>query len=282
MALACQDMFRRGLLALTILVAAPAAAQQAPVPIVEPGTGWEAEYSVWTGGFEALRVQLDLRTEGSGYRASMRVRTNGAIGSVAPWRAESIAEGLLTRGGRLRSDRYSNTSTWRGEESFTALDWQADGTAQIDFTPARDLPEDISPATAQGTADPLTAVLGGLDRVARQQALCPDNLAVFDGRRRFDVRLGTAPAREVPASKLALYSGPARVCRLGVTPLAGAWRWRNSGAIVPAGRPVSAADKPFTMYFAKPADDLPIVPVRVEGSTIYGNIVGHLVSLRRR
>lgn len=281
MPLACQAMFMRLAVLCMGLLALPATAQEKPVPLLQPGSGWSASYDVWTGGFRALAVDLTLRTTAGGYTADMKVRTDGFIGNVAPWHAEAVATGTLSGSGRPSSDRYSNTSTWAGKKSVTALDWQGDGSATITFQPQRDLPEDISPADGKDASDPLTAVLGGLDRVARRTALCPDPLRIFDGRRRFDVRMAPASPRSVPASDKALYAGPARVCRLGVTPLAGAWRWRSSGALVPPGGSLSDTPDAFLLYFAQPSPDLPTVPVRVEGNTSYGPIVAYLTALKK-
>jgi hypothetical protein len=80
-------------------------------------------------------------------------------------------------------------------------------------------------------------------------------VAVFDGRRRYDLRLEELPSAAVPRSRGALYAGEARRCRATVEARAGSWRDDPRDH-----------DSPTTLEFwiASPAERVPPVPVYLE------------------
>ena len=80
---------------------------------------------------------------------------------------------------------------------------------------------ELTDAHRQGILDPLTALLipaaGGDDGLT--EAACQRTLPVFDGRRRFDLKLAFKRMDKVKADKG--YAGPAVVCAVTFQPIAG-------------------------------------------------------------
>src|SRR3546814_9384167 len=66
---------------------------------------------------------------------------------------------------------------------------------------------------AQGTLDPLSAVVALVNQVIRNGA-CAGRVAVFDGTRRFDLEASPAGTSEVTKIGASLYQGPATECAI--------------------------------------------------------------------
>ena len=125
-------------------------------------------------------------------------------------------------------------------------------------TPAPEKERDVVPdALQQATVDPLTASLLTVGTECR--GLVP----VFDGRRRYDLRLEELPPATVPWSRGALYAGSARRCRAIVEARAGFWRDDPRDSETPTT---------LDYWIASPGERLPPVPVYLELSGARGTL----------
>jgi hypothetical protein len=116
----------------------------------------------------------------------------------------------------------------------------------------------------QRTVDPLTATLSALT------LHCRGTVPVFDGRRRYDIRLTDLGDTDVPPSGSPLYSGRARRCRSEIIPLAGFWRVEPNQDERPTR---------LDYWIAAPKAGLPPVPVYLELSAPRGTLSIHLTAL---
>lgn len=139
---------------------------------------------------------------------------------------------------RIFTDREGSAST-QGAVTFDRLqpayfaaamssEDQPGVTMTFDGDAVKDVKADIAPspdrvplsaASRKGVVDPLSAVLIPTFNEGLTPDICDRTLAIFDGRRRYDLALSFKRMDKVEAPRG--YFGPAVVCKVGFTPIAG-------------------------------------------------------------
>jgi hypothetical protein len=224
----------------------------------------ELRYDVRYGPFRVLSMDLTSEITGDRYRAMSTLRTTGVIGRLFPWRSQSESRGRRD-GLTLRPTWHWAEGTYRGEHRTIEIDYGPDGgvRARVIPLPEQDGRDVVPEALQQATVDPLTASM----LAARTE--CRGTLPVFDGRRRYDLRLEERASSTVPASRGAVYTGAAKRCRATVEARAGFWR-----------DDPRESEKPTTLDFwiASPGERVPPVPVYLELSGARGTLGAVLVA----
>ena len=207
------------------------------------------DYDVRFGPLRLLTMSLATQATGDRYSARMVLETQGLIGRLFPWRAESETRGRR-EGGLLRPEHHRADGTYRATRRVVEIDYAPDGSvrSRVEPPPEHDSRTAVPDALQQATIDPITASLRAV------AAGCRGTLPVFDGRRRYDMHLTELGAGEVP-SRRGVYRGPARHCRATIEPHAGFWRSAPQESETPAR---------LDFWIASPAPELPPAPVYLE------------------
>jgi hypothetical protein len=225
----------------------------------------ELEYDVRYGPLSVLSMELTSAVGADHYRATSTLETEGLIGKLFPWRSSAESRGRRN-GGVLRPEWHRSDGRYRNERRTVAIDYPDDGPMRVVVTPGPEKQRDVVPdELQQATVDPLTASLMTVD------AECRGLVPVFDGRRRYDLRLQELPAATVPGLRGGLYEGTARRCRATVEARAGFWR-----------DDPRKSDTPTTLEFwiASPGESLPPIPVYLELSGARGTFAIVLTKAR--
>ena len=149
----------------------------------------------------------------------------------------------------------------------TRIDYAADGAVTAEATPPSAGPvTPVSPAQMRGTVDQLTAYLE-LARHLATRGSCALALAVFDGRRRYDLSFTDVAPEALPD-----FTGPLQVCEM----------WRRRVAGFPIDRGGDQRTDEGKLWFARliPADFM--IPVRMEFGSEFGAVTANLTELRGR
>jgi hypothetical protein len=129
--------------------------------------------------------------------------------------------------------------------------------------------KDRVPVTAdhrQNITDPLTALLipASADGDGISKAACDRTLPIFDGRRRYDLKLAFKRIDRVKADKG--YAGPAVVCAVTFQPIAGHRASSPTIKFLGDGREIE-------MAFAPVAGTALLAPFRIAITNMLGNII---------
>ncbi|MDH3791872.1 MAG: DUF3108 domain-containing protein, partial [Rhodospirillales bacterium] len=100
---------------------------------------------------------------------------------------------------------------------------------------------------------------------------CKGEVAVFDGRRRYDVITHDLGETILEASDVAPYGGPAVRCGVTFRPIAGFWR---------SARAKRSDDAQVEVFLAPMTPSTPPVPVRIHAKSAFGALRIHLVAAR--
>ena len=248
-----------GLLCGSLL--APVTARAEPV---------SATYEVYFGGFHVLKAEALWVHGGSDYRLVAEAEAQGFVGWLNPWKGTTESSGRIA-GGKVIPQHHENwgSATDEGEERIVALSYDKAGDITESLVQPEQDWEDRHPLPAdagRGTLDPLS-VIAGLSELLQKGGRCEGSFAVFDGRKRYDLTVSDAGERELEATDYSIYAGPAHGCRLDYEMLGGHRIERNKYVETARER---------TVWVARPAENAPLIPVRLEIETAYGTLMGHL------
>lgn len=159
-------------------------------------------YTMHFGGFHVADLRFDGQTAADGYEAGVSIKTTGLTDLIVRYDGSAEARGVVDDDA-LSSTRYRYRYTSRNGERSVRVVYDpvtATATDVVSRKRGRDDEIEVPRDLWQGVVDPLSAVLLLRDHVrARLTGGPPDlEIAVFDGRRRYDLiaRVAGAHSRE--------------------------------------------------------------------------------------
>jgi len=227
----------------------------------------EARYKVSVAGIAVGKSEINVAITGSDYAVSANGRASGML------RVLVSGEGTLATRGTIVDGRLVPTS-------FTSSTAQEDEKAEVKMTLDGGAVKDLSAETTssasdrialteehrKGIVDPMTALLvtvGGSGDVLAPEA-CRRTLPIFDGRRRYDLKLAFKRIDTVKADKG--YRGPAVVCGVTFQAIAG---HRASSPLVK----YLADGRDIELVLAPIAGTRTLAPFRLSIASMLGNMV---------
>ena len=253
--------YRAALLALfAVALCAPRAHAAAPDPIF-------LRFEVSLGaGLHVLSLRVDVEQSAEAYSIAAEAETRNLADVFVELRSRLQVHGRVVAGALLPTAMRAETHR-RGADFYTRIDYGADGNVTAEASPPPARP--ITPVTAaqmRGTVDQLTASLA-LARALARRGSCALVLAVFDGRRRYDLSFADAPAEALPG-----FAGINQVCHMSRRRIAG----------FPADRGGNEATDHGKLWFARLVPGDLMIPVRMEFVSEFGTFTAELAELRGR
>jgi hypothetical protein len=225
-----------------------------------------AQYSIIMTGVTIGQVTWTVDIGTAAYTTTASGKASGALSMLVRGDGAVAAEGRVENW-HLRPAQFRSRITDEDGVTDLTIDF-ADGMASITATPPLPpTPErlPVTQADRRGVADPLSAVL--ITAKPGESFFSADNcdhlLAIFDGRRRYDLALSYGRI-----DKLALagsYAGPVLVCGVVLRPIAG---YRPDSPLVKyvAGR------RDMELWFAPIPGTALMAPIRVAMPTLIGTL----------
>lgn len=251
------------------LLAASAQAQQSDLP-----SAIELDYQIWTGGLQAVSLETRLVRGLKDYQVDVAARTEGMIGRLFPFKmtARTSGERDAEAAGGLQPQRYGVRSKWRDQDRRVHIRYGKQGQPLIKVDPpaAEDDRDEVPPEQIIGALDPMSAVVSLMEQVTAS-GRCEGEVAIFDGRRRYDMVVRHIGAAVLEPNDYSPYAGPATECRAGLRPVSGFWR-------DPKKRESSYNE--VKVYIAPVFEGLPAVPVRLEAKREFIGVRIHMTDAR--
>ena len=232
-----------------------------------------ARYDIYVGGLKAFELEAGLSLTEVGYTMQITGRTHGMAEWLLGFRSRVHAEGEASPSG-IRPQRYRNDALFRGKPRAITLDFPPGQPMVVSVTPPpeEDDRDPVTPAQRATAVDPLTAMVTALRHVA-SRGLCQQDIAVFDGRRRFDAVFQPGSVTTLGATRLGIFQGDATHCILTMRQIAGYTRRAHEF------NRAEDREQPIDIWLAPVAAGLPAIPVRVEVVLTLGSIVAHLTKI---
>lgn len=223
-------------------------------------------YEAYAGGLHVMTLGVSIEEHSGDYRIATDLRTRGLADFFIGMQIHSQATGGI-RHGDLLPFRYLNRGKFGRRERTLTLEPRPDGGFFVEASPARAEEErmPIPAASLPGALDPLTAILRA-SRTITDTGSCRQRVAVFDGRRRYDLVFTDEGDRQLTPTRYSVFSGPARLCRLRQD--------RIGGFLTDAGE--KEIGRESVLWIASPLARAPPVPVLLELDTSWGWLTIHL------
>ncbi len=258
------------------LLAAMSAAIVAPGASARTDEALTVRYDVYLGGIHGLDAEFTLRRSAGRYAFESVSKTHGFWSYLFRWESRSMGEGRI-EGDRLVPALHRARSVGGGEPRGLDILYDADGNvASVEIEPKSEETDrvPVPPDMIRGAMDATTGLIQALGAMPPGGA-CGGTIPVYDGRRRFDVRLTPEGTTNLAPNTYSSFSGPASVCRLTFRNIAGGRTpertmfWRRVDAEGNAGFP--------TLVFLAPvAPGGEMMPVRVEVDSPFGWAIVHI------
>ncbi len=189
----------------------------------------EARYTISFARLEVGDISATVVVGDSDYAISARGRAGGIMKALIDGEGSFAARGSLKEGHPLATTFTSKivSDVETSEVTMVLDDGRVKELTAIPPPNTNSVP--VTETNRQGIVDPLTAMLfsTAVGGESLSQAACRQTLPIFDGRQRFDLKLGFKRMDKVTAEKG--YSGPVVVCSVIYEPIAG---HRSSAALV--------------------------------------------------
>ncbi len=225
----------------------------------------EARYTISFAGIPIGKGQWSAEIGNDAYVMSAGGGASGLITALLDGEGTITARGAM-RNGQLAPASFTSSIARDGEKN--ELQMTLDGGRVKDVVPAS-APEEkdrvpVTDAHRAGILDPLSAIVipAGAEGLAPQA--CQRTLPIFDGRRRFDLKLSFKRMDKVKADKG--YAGPAVVCAVVFQPIAG---HRASSALAK----YLSEGREIEMWLAPIAGTRVLAPFRLSVASLIGNMV---------
>jgi hypothetical protein len=229
----------------------------------------EARYEVTLAGLPIGTGSWVVDIGDNRYLAAASGATTGLMKVFTGGQGTSAARGTLNGNGVPLTSIYAATISTRSKSDEVRLTINHGDVKDTRLDPPRDKDPErlpITPAHEHGILDPMTASLLRAPPAGDIMApeTCQRTLAIFDGRLRYDLKLGYKRIEQVKADKG--YAGPALVCSVYFTPIAGYIPSRYAIKYI-------AKLKDMEVWFAPIAGTRVLVPFRAEGPSPIGPVV---------
>jgi hypothetical protein len=216
----------------------------------------DLSYDLSLGGLTVMSFELDARESGDRYALDFSGRTRGMLSLLGSGYVVSSSQGRVLPDGTPEPDVFVSHSDGNEGERRTQIRYGATGpvTWTAEPKPGSDGEEltPIPPDSIPGSRDILTALFDFAGALGRGES-CQRQMAIFDGRRRFDLKFTDRGLETVTPEGAGFYAGPARHCHLDLA--------RIGGYSTDPSKYLSGNDAEF--WLASVLPDEPPVPVEI-------------------
>jgi Protein of unknown function (DUF3108) len=217
-------------------------------------------------GLHFLTLTATVNQSSEAYSISAEAETRGIVDLFLDLHSRLEVRGRISAG-VLRPEAMRADTHRRGVHLHTRIDYGPNGTVTAEATPPTTPPvTPAAPAQMRGTVDQLTAYLM-LARSLARAGTCALALAVFDGRRRYDLTFTDAEPEALPDS-----DAHSQVCSMSRRRIAG----------FPADRGGDETTDQGKLWFARLLPGDVMIPVRMQFASEFGTFAAELAELRGR
>jgi hypothetical protein len=229
-------------------------------------------YEIRMGGLLLASIDLKAIMESGHYVVTSLIATKGLADFFASSNVQALATGDVN-GHSVVPRTYNSDIEGGNKHQLVGLLFGDKGPTSIDAAPPYDARFPVSDEQKLSSVDPVSSLLYvALGQSATQQAPCGVSVPVFDGRRRYDLKLSFDKNDDVSTGRKGPYNGPALHCIA---------RYQRVAGFKPPkhGHKVSEIP-PIDVWLAPLSDGSFLVPVRMQLDSEFGGIVAKAVRLK--
>lgn len=253
-------------------------AQQDKYP-TKKGFAIKADYAVYASGFRALAATAHIQEEQLNYATYVTIKTDGLLGTLAPWRGVLTSTGRFDEISGVRMPTlHSFDNIWRGKNN--RVEQHYDNAGRLIETRVKEdgRPDEIKtpdPTLVDGTTDILSAALEA-SRIIQKSGSCNSSQPVYDGKRRFNLVFKEQSRETIKTSKYTSFDGEAIKCVVEIEPDGGKWRDKPRGWMSIQEQSKKKGTPPLVWFGRVTQNSAVYLPVRLQVKTNYGTLILHM------
>ena len=162
-----------------------------------------AQYRLYVGGIPVARAKLGVSASSARYIAHSEVITSGPIGWLIKSTITSAIIGRVGSSGQLLPSVYESRTNNEEKDQTLRMVYQNDRPQEVQSDPPMTRAAfELNPKGQDKTLDPLSAILS-VFLPRKDVDLCNRMAVVYDGKRRYEVRLSPIEVQTPPGERLA-------------------------------------------------------------------------------
>jgi len=233
----------------------------------------ELKHSVYVGGLFLGSIDTEIGQDNDKYRIESVANTSKAFDWAFKWVAKGKTVGWLN-GENVTPFLHKHESTWNKNIRSATMTYDPSGSVTVETTgkkssdPNKYTP--IDPDSLTNSIDPMSAMLLVANRLESGQG-CNAEVPIFDGRRRYDVKLTEKDGRLFKPSRYSVFEGMAIGCKIEIV---------KKGGFKKGPDNYDRLVDEIVIWAAAPATGARVVPVRMQMETDFGSMELHLERYR--
>jgi hypothetical protein len=180
----------------------------------------EHDFFVTVGAFDASLTQFTYTLEPNAYGIKSVVSTNGVFATLYPFQAEYKTSGKIGTDSMITTDyTYSSRSRFKTRSKQVLFDKEGKPVSQISTRNGKTRKRKFEQSPSPADTYDLQTVIAKLTRQYNDVGFCDSRLAVYDGKRRFDVIFTDEGNDTLVPNEHSSYQGKAVKCALQIDKL---------------------------------------------------------------
>ncbi len=234
-----------------------------PPPITSPRHDLKIEYEAHVGGLAIGGVAVSATWNGERYAMTSHLITDGLAAKMFRAQFQNASHGLF-KGRQVKPEQYSTNYQSITEQRQVKITFDETDTPIVDASPPYEEKYEVTEAQKRGAVDPMSSIMHFIvGSSATSNAPCGRAVPIYDGERRYDIKIKFKKEIEITPKIVDTYQGPGYQCTIQYQEVAGF-------------KPRSVRDKPhpeIKIFVANIESGRYLVPVRINIDTDYGYLV---------
>lgn len=175
------------------------------------------DFLVHIGAFDAAKVKFTYEINPRDYGIRSEIATNGFFNTLYPFVAEYDTSGTIDADKITSHDyQYVSQSRFKTRSKQVLFNDQGMPVSQIVITNGKKKTRDFKPSPTPADTFDLQTILMKIAYQYNKFGFCASNMAVYDGKRRFDVEVSDNGNDELVSDDNSPFSGTANLCTMRI------------------------------------------------------------------
>jgi hypothetical protein len=229
----------------------------------------EMQHSVYVGGLFLGSINTEVKEDHGNYRISTSASSSKTFEWAFRWIAKAQSVGLIEPA-KVAPFVHRHESAWNDNMRTATMNYTDSGKVTVKTTGKQSTDPNkyspVDPASLTNSIDPMSAILQVTNQLEAGQK-CNALVPVFDGRRRYDIKLTDSGEKLFKPSRYSVFQGEAIGCKIDIVKKGGFKRDFDENVQL---------DQDLIIWAAAPVEGGRIVPVRMQVDTDFGRVELHL------
>jgi len=175
------------------------------------------DFLVHIGIFDAAKVNFSYQMNLHDYGIHSQVETNGFFNTLYPFAAQYDTSGIISKDNLITRDyQYLSRSRSKTRSKQVIFDDKGVPLSQVVISNNKKKTKTFKPSPTPADTFDLQTIMMKIAYQYNKLGFCASNMAVYDGKRRFDVEVSDLGDDVLPKIELSPFAGKAALCSMHI------------------------------------------------------------------